>query len=377
MGRPVTKGRAVSTGKEVAGTGKSSRPPLVPGGGSATDHASAAARRRSSPTVEFVLRWGTGLLAVVPFAAVIAMLVVLLDEAMPSIRYNGWHFLSSSVWTNGDTYGTISHAGGVAHLLGAEFGAWPLIAGTLESSAIAIVIGLPIAIGAAVMVVEKLPAKIGTVIGICLEILAGIPSVVIGIWGALTFGPWIAREIYPTLTHLPNIPPFDIFRGSVGDGEGLLTSGLVLAAMIIPIIAATTRDLLRQVPETTKEGAEALGMTDAEVFRRVQARWVRTGVIGAAILGLGRALGETIAVALICGGQSVVASNIYGVFNTIAATIVTSLDSAQTDPSGLAVRALAELALVLLLISLVANIFARVIIRRSAKGAVLPVGAGF
>ncbi len=354
----------------------SPRPPRLSGARPGGSEDSVTLRRRQR-ILERALAAGSGFLAVVPLGALVAMLVVLLVEAMPSIRYSGASFITSSAWTLGNIYGKILHTGGVTHLAGAQFGSWPLIVGTLESSAIALLVGLPVAVGAAVLVVEKLPARLGAGIGICLEILAGIPSVVIGVWGALTFGPWIARAVYPALTHLPNFPPFSIFRGNVGDGEGLLTSGLVLAAMIIPIIAATSRDLLRQVPETTKEGAVALGMTDAEVFRRVQARWVRTGVIGAAVLGLGRALGETIAVAIISGSQDQIVHNIYGVMTTIAATIVTTLDAAQADPSGLATRALAELALVLLVITIVANVFARIIVRRSAHGAVLPVGAGF
>jgi phosphate transport system permease protein len=108
-----------------------------------------------------------------------------------------------------------------------------------------------------------------------------IPSVIFGIWGPLTFGPFLAHHVYPVLARLPNFPPFSIFRGNVGVGQGLLTSGLVLAVMIVPNIAATTRDLLRQVPEPTKEGATALGMTDAEGFRAVQLRWVRSGVLAA------------------------------------------------------------------------------------------------
>lgn len=360
----------------MAGAEGLPRPPRLPGNDAAGPGGVGPSRRRRR-MLERAVALGSGFLAIVPLAALVAMLIVLLVEAMPSIRYNGFSFVTSSLWTIGSVYGKILHNHGATHLSGAAFGAWPLIVGTLESSAIALIVGLPIAVGAAVLVVEKLPARIGAGIGLCLEILAGIPSVVLGVWGALTFGPWIAREVYPALTHLPNFPPFSIFRGNVGDGQGLLTSGLVLAAMIIPIIAATTRDLLRQVPETTKEGAEALGMTDAEVFRRVQARWVRTGVIGAAVLGLGRALGETIAVAIISGSQDQIVHNVYGVMSTIAATIVTTLDAAQADPSGLAVRALAELALVLLVITLVANIGARMIVRRSAHGAVLPVGAGF
>ncbi|HXZ83002.1 MAG TPA: phosphate ABC transporter permease subunit PstC [Acidimicrobiales bacterium] len=352
------------------------RPPRLSGRLSGGDRGKAGSAKRHR-LLNGAISVGSGFAAVVPFVALVAMVVVLLVEAWPAVRYDGIGFITSSTWTIGSVYSPILHSGGVAHLAGAQFGSWPLVVGTLESSAIALFVGLPIAVGAAVLVVEKLPAGIGAGIGICLEVLAGIPSVVIGVWGALTFGPWIAKAVYPALSHLPNIPPFDVFRGSVGAGEGLLTSGFVLAAMIIPIIAATTRDLLRQVPETTKEGAEALGMTEAEVFRRVQARWVRTGVIGAAVLGLGRALGETMAVAIISGSQDQIAHNIYGVMTTIAATIVTTLDAAQADPSGLAVRALAELALVLLVITLVANIGARIIVRRSAHGAVLPVGAGF
>jgi phosphate transport system permease protein len=364
--------------------------PSIPEGG---DVAGAAPRphRRGLPIltasttppwrrdlIEKALAGVSFLTALVPFAALIGMLVVLGIYAIPSIKYNGfWHFITSSAWGIGNLYGTIETTHGVKHLPGAEFGAFPLIIGTLETSAIALVIALPVAIGAAVLVVEKLPPRIAGGIGTCLEILAGIPSVVIGVWGALTFGPWIAKNIYPAFTHLPNVPPFDIFRGSVGDGEGLLTSGLVLAAMIIPIIAATTRDLLRQVPSQTKEGAEALGLTEVEVFVRVQLRWIRSGVIGAAVLGLGRALGETIAVAFVSGGQDAIAHNVYGAMDTIAAFIVTNLDAAQGDPSGLAVRAIAELALVLMVITLFANIVARIIVNRSSKGAALPVGAGF
>jgi phosphate transport system permease protein len=332
-----------------------------------------AQRRR----FERIFAFAAGVTAIVPFGALIAMLVVLFVEAFPAIRFDGIRFLSSSVWTFGSVYGGLVKTHGIRHLAGASYGAYPLIIGTLESSAIALLLAVPVAVGAAVIVVEKLPPRIAAGIGLCLEILAGIPSVVIGVWGALTFGPWIAKHVYPALTHLPNVPPFDIFRGSAGSGEGLLTSSLVLAAMIIPIIAATTRDLLRQVPETTVEGAEALGMTDTEVFMKVHARWIGAGVVGAAVLGLGRALGETIAVAIISGAQDQVAHNIYGVFSTVAAFIVANLDAAQTDPSGLAVRALAELALVLMLITLIANVLARLIVRRSSRGAALPVGAGF
>jgi phosphate transport system permease protein len=126
-------------------------------------------------------------------------------------------------------------------------------------------------------------------LGFFIELLAGVPSVLFGLWGILTLGPWLATHIYPTIANnMPNVPVLDFFRGASGHGEGLLTTGFVLALMIVPIITATTRDLFSQVPALPKEGGEALGMTDWEVARRVTLPWVRSGIIGATVLGLGR-----------------------------------------------------------------------------------------
>jgi ABC-type amino acid transport system permease subunit len=150
-------------------------------------------------------------------------------------------------------------------------------------------------------------------LGFAIEILAGIPSVVIGLWGLLTLGPILARDVYPIIAnHMPDVPVLRFFRNPVGDGRGLLTAGIVLGLMIVPIIASTTRDLFQQVPPLPKEGAEALGMTDWEVARKVTIPWVRSGIIGATVLGLGRALGETVAVALVGGSALGFAPNIYG-----------------------------------------------------------------
>ena len=333
----------------------------------------SAPRRRAG---ERALTLATGSTALVPVIALLAMAVVLLVEALPAIKFNGWSFFTSGTWQVGSLYSYPVRTGGVLHLIGAHYGALDLIAGTLECSAIALIVGFPVAIGAAVLVAERLPRRLAAAFGLCLEILAGIPSVVFGLWGFLVLGPVLSNDVYPKLAKLPNVPVLNIFRGSTGRGQGLLTVGLVLAVMIIPIIAATTRDLLRQVPTTPKEGAEALGMTRRETFKAVQSRWVRSGVIGAAVLGLGRALGETIAVAMVSGNANHLPGNIYDSMTTIAATIVSTLDAALTDPTRLAVRSLAEAALVLLLITLIANVGARMLIRRSSHGAALPVGAG-
>jgi phosphate transport system permease protein len=318
----------------------------------------------------------TGSAAAVPVLALAAMVAVLAVEAIPAISYNGLGFFTGSTWFLGNLYSNEVVTNGTAHLVGAQFGALPLILGTLESSGIALLIGIPIALGAAVIVAERLPTRMAAAAGLCLEVLAGIPSVVFGLWGILVLGPILSRDIYPTLAKLPNVPVLNIFRGSVGNGEGLLTGGIVLAVMIIPIVSATTRDLLRQVPTAPKEGAEALGMTRREVFHNVQSRWVRSGVIGASVLGLGRALGETIAIAMVSGSFDHTPGNIYDTMSTIAAQIVVTLDSALTDPTRLAVRSLAEAALVLMVITLIVNVGARMLVRRSARGAALPVGAG-
>jgi phosphate transport system permease protein len=238
-------------------------------------------------------------------------------------------------------------------------------------------LGVPVGVGTALIVVEKLPPRLSSVVGFCLEVLAGVPSVVIGLWGFLTLGPFLSHHVASIwANHVPDVPVLRFFRGPTENGQGLFTSGVILALMIVPIIAATTRDLLRQVPRGTVEGAVALGMTDAEAAGAVTLPWVRSGVIGASMLGLGRALGETIAVAMVSGvlvGSGI--HSLYSAMSTIAATIVSQLDGALTDASGLAVSTLAELGVVLLVITLLANIGARMLVRRVATTA-LPVGRG-
>ncbi len=315
--------------------------------------------------------------AVVPLIALAAVLGVLIYKALPAMRYNGLGFFTRLAWSEGNTYGGISHAGGVTHPVGATYGGLSLVLGTLMSSAIALVIAVPLSVGAALAIVEKLPTRLSRSLGFFLELLAGIPSVVFGLWGVITFGPILSRDVTPFIARvLPNVPVLSWFKGNVGAGEGLLTSGIVLAIMVVPIIAATTRDLLRQVPVLPKEGARALGMSDWEVTRRVSLRWVGAGIIGASVLGLARALGETMAVAMVSGAiLGTIPTNIYATFTTIAATIVSQLDSALTDSTGLAVSTLAEAALVIMVITLLANIGARVLVRRVSTAG-LPVGRG-
>lgn len=315
--------------------------------------------------------------AVVPLLALVFVLATLLLEALPAIRVNGLHFFTATDWIPGNTYGDAVVTRGVRHPVGAYYGALPLIVGTLATSAIALVIGVPVSIGAALVIVERLPKRLASAIGMVLELLAGIPSVIVGLWGAMTFGPFIAHYVAPVIArNAPDVPVLSYFRGNTGNGEGLLVSGLVLAVMVIPIIASTTRDLIRQVPVLPREGAVALGMTDWECARRVTLPWVSSGIIGAVVLGLGRALGETMAVAMVSGAVlGAMPTNIYATMTTIAATVVSQLDSAMTDFTDFAVKTLAEVSLVLMVITLLTNVAARAMVRR-VSGTALPVGRG-
>jgi phosphate transport system permease protein len=323
------------------------------------------------------IRWAGGLSAVIPLLAVAFVLATLVIEGAGAIKFNGLRFFTATDWNTGNTYGGTVVSGGVAHPIGASYGALPLIVGTLASSAIALIVAVPVSIGAALAIVERLPKSLASAVGTVLELLAGIPSVVVGLWGAMTFGPFVAHHIAPFIArNAPDVPVLSYFRGNTGNGEGLLVSGLVLAVMIIPIIASTTRDLLRQVPLLPREGATALGMSDWECARRVTLPWVSSGVVGAVVLGLGRALGETMAVAMVSGAElGALPSNIYSTMTTIAATVVSQLDSALTDSTDFAVKTLAEVSLVLMLITLLTNVAARAMVRR-VSGTALPVGRG-
>ena len=333
----------------------------------------ARARVRNGDALRWLGRGG----ALIPVLMLAFILVTLLKEALPVISHNGWRFFTGSTWAEGNLYGKTVTTGGVAHPAGASYGALPAIAGTLGTAAIALLIAVPVSIGGALVIVERLPRPLASLIGVFLELLAGIPSVIIGLWGALTFGPFLANHITPFIArHVPDIPVLDYLRGNTGAGDGLLTSGLVLAIMVIPIIAATTRDLIRQVPILPREGAMALGMSDWECARRVTLPWVGSGIIGASVLGLGRALGETMAVAMVCGSAlGSVPGNLYATMTTIAATIVSYLDSAFLDTTGFAIRTLAELGLVLMVITLAVNVLARFLVRK-VSGTALPVGRG-
>jgi phosphate transport system permease protein len=346
---------------------------VQPGGGAGSPPPRGRGALRTRLSNAEPIRWfGLGG-AVIPLLMLVFVLATLIVKAIPALQFSGWHIFTGTTWNFGSQYAPPVTSNGVVHNAGEQFGALPEILGTLATSAIALIIAVPVSIGAALVIVERLPRRIANVIGLFLELLAGVPSVIIGLWGALTFGPFIAHHIAPILAnHVPSWLGF--VGGSTGNGQGLLTSGLILAVMVLPIIAATSRDLIRGVPILPREGAVALGMSDWECARKVTLPWVGAGIIGAIVLGLGRALGETIAVAMVCGvALGSLPTNLYAAMITIAANLVQNIDTAILDKMD--VSAFAALGLILLIITLITNVAARMLVRR-VSGTALPVGRG-
>ena len=312
--------------------------------------------------------------AILPTLALAFLAYQMIKSAYPAIKFTGWSFWTTkgfSVGTGGYGGTTITHNGYTASS-GSVYGILTLLFGTLVSSIFALIVAVPVAVGGAILLVEKLPGRLGNALGVFLEILAGIPSVVYGLWGYLTLAPLLAKHVYVPISHL-GIP---WFTKQAEVGQGLATSFLVLAIMIIPIVASTTRELVRSVPVLTKEGAIGLGLTGSESVRLVTLPFIRSGVVAASFLGWGRALGETLAVLMISGNfVNDYPNSIFAPFSTMAATIARLLDSALGDPTGMSVHALAYVGLVLLVISLVTNFIGRLIASRFS-GVALPVGNG-
>jgi phosphate transport system permease protein len=223
--------------------------------------------------------------------------------------------------------------------------------GTIVTSALAMVLGVPISILVALALVYKVPRRLRPLANATVELMAGVPSVVYGLWGLVVLVPWIGQRLGP------------FFTSNAGSGNGLLASGIILAIMVIPIMVATMRDVILSQPKTIFEASMALGSTTWQAVTRAVLPSVRTGVAASVLVALGRALGETMAVLMVSGAAiNQFPSNIFQAVNTIAAVIVSQLDSALTDASGVAQRSLAELALILFVITLAVNSVARIIL---------------
>jgi phosphate transport system permease protein len=294
-------------------------------------------------------RFGDVAIRVITFAAAAASVVLLgaivwkvVDLAYPAITHSGLGFITARTW---DPVRKI-------------FGALPFIYGTAISSLIALVIATPLAIAIALWLSELAPRGLRGVIGSLVEMLAAIPSVVLGLWGILVLGPFLAHHLEPWLHD--KLGFIGIFGVPEATGTGLFTAGLILTIMVVPIIASICRELFLQVPNELEEGALALGATRWEMVRGVILPATRTGIAAAIILGLGRALGEAIAVTQVIGGGTAITHNIFGPGDTLASKIAASYQGAA---SGLESASLLYLAAILLVIGLITNFAAQVIVR--------------
>jgi phosphate transport system permease protein len=276
--------------------------------------------------------------------AVIMVLIVwkVIDLAHLSISEFGLGFLTSTEW----------------NAVTGQFGALYLILGTLVTAFFSLLLAVPIAVAIGLFLSELAPRRLRAPVGILVELLAAIPSVVLGLWGILVMGPFLEAHVEPwMIDHLGFIPFFDGYPSNVG----LLPACLILTIMIVPIVASISRELFNGVPGDLKQGALALGSTRWEMVRGVAIPQVSGGLIAAVMLGFGRAVGEAIAVSQVIGGSLVRPQNIYAPADTMAARLAAEWQGAV---SPIQKSSLAYLAVILLVISLMTNVTAQLIVRR-------------
>jgi len=278
------------------------------------------------------------------FAAVVLILVILMAYEMyagakPSIEKFGWGFLVSSAWDP----------------VREMFGALPIIYGTIVSSMLALLISVPLSIGVAVFLSEIAPSWLEKPASYLVELLAGIPSVVYGLWGIFVLVPWIRNDVQPFLSQNFGFLPF--FQGPPY-GFGLLAAVLILSIMILPIIASISRDIIRSVPHDQREAALALGATKWESILIVL-KEVKSGILGASMLGLGRAVGETMAVTMVIGNRPLISASLFDPSYTMASAIANEFTEATSD---MYISSLIHLALVLFVITIIINALARLLV---------------
>jgi phosphate transport system permease protein len=266
--------------------------------------------------------------------------------SQPAIAKFGVDFLTTSTWDP----------------VADKFGALPLIFGTLLSSLIALVIAVPLSIGVAIFLTEFAPGSIRRPIAFVVELLAAIPSVVYGLWGIFFLIPVLRTTLFPFLQNTLGFLP--LFQGTIY-GNSMLAAGIILAIMIMPYIMSVTREVLATVPGSQREAALALGATRWEAAWTAVVPYARSGIVGAIILGLGRALGETMAVTMLIGNRHEIVASLFAPGYTMAAAIANEFTEASTD---MHFAALAYVALVLFGVTVLVNALARLLIWKVSRG---------
>lgn len=253
----------------------------------------------------------------------------------------GWRFLVTSTWDP----------------VTEQYGALPFIYGTLVSSLIALLIGVPLSIGTAIYLTDLAPLWLRQPLASIIEMLAAVPSVIWGLWGIFVMVPWLRDHIFPLLKrYLGSLP---LFQGPIY-GVSMLAGGIIIAIMILPIVTSVSREILRAVPDLQREAAYGLGATRWEVTRIAVLSYARRGLMGAAVLGLGRAVGETMAVTMVIGNRPDIAASLFAPGYTLASVIANEFTEATTD---MYLSALFELGLVLMGVTILTNILALILIK--------------
>ena len=320
---------------------------------------SIAAERDPTPPTErrVVPKWQdavfegtTRFFALLVLGLLLAILIALAVAAVPAMQKFGFAFFVTDVWNP----------------VTKNFGALAPIYGTLVTSAIALLIGVPVSFGIALFLTEMCPASLKRPLGTAVELLAAIPSIIYGMWGLFVFAPFFGDYIQPflakTLGSVWLIGP--LFQGAP-NGIGMLAAGFILAIMVIPFIASVMRDVFEIVPAVLKESAYGLGCTTWEVVWNIVLPYTRVGVIGGIMLGLGRALGETMAVTFVIGNAYKISSSLFAPGNSIASALANEFNEAA-DPVHSA--SLIMLGLVLFLLTFIVLAFSRLLLAQMARG---------
>jgi phosphate transport system permease protein len=295
-------------------------------------------------------KWLTLVMALAVFALIALIGYELFRGSHLALQKFGWHFLVSSDWDPvNDVYGAL-----------------PFIFGTLVSSAIALVIAVPISIATAVYLTELAPLRVRQPLIMFIELLAAVPSVILGLWGIFVMVPFLRDHFFPLLQKYLGFLPF--FKGPIY-GVSMMAGGIIVAIMIIPIITSVSREILRSVPGLQREAAYALGATRWEVTRIAVLSYAKKGLFGAVILGLGRALGETMAVTMVIGNTPQIVKSLFAPGYTLASVLANEFNEATGD---LYPSALFEIGLVLLGVTVLVNTFAQMLLKTFAGPSVKP-----
>jgi len=306
-----------------------------------------AARRQSLSDRLFE---GTTLgLALAVLALLVAILVALAYGALPALRAFGWHFLTTEAWNP----------------VTEEFGAVVPVYGTLITSTIAMVIGIPVSFGIALFITQLCPAALKRPLATAIELLAAIPSIIYGMWGLFVLAPLLSRDIQPWITdHLGSWPVVGTLFQGPPMGIGMFTAGLILAIMVIPFISAVMRDVFETVPSVLKESAYAMGATTWEVAWNIVLPYSKVGVAGGIMLGLGRALGETMAVTFVIGNAHRLSGSLFMPGNTISSALANEFNEAVGDTY---TASLLALGLLLFVITSIVLSISRLLLLRLAR----------